>query len=239
MGSLEDSKLRSLSNNQILVSKTGTVETNLALSNNITSDVIWNTEVYSDRVLITLLTMLIGKTTDSQKTFGNGNMNGVVLSNGTMDKNGLFYGSNSDNKGVKIFGIENFWGNVWRRTAGCVFNQTLRIKLTYDTTDGSSVVGYNSTGDAYISTENNSTIGGYIKELGFVNGGIYVKKVNGSETTYYTDYSYETTSNGYACFGGSNLNNKRVGIFAVCLGYRYDFSTSNFGTALSCKPMAV
>lgn len=109
MGSVVNSTLRSLSGVQPTTNLTGSKETTYALNNNQTENKIWNTEVYSDRILVTLLTVLIGKTTDSQSNFGNGNIDGSILKNGTMDKCGLFYGYNTSSNGVKMFGVENIW----------------------------------------------------------------------------------------------------------------------------------
>jgi hypothetical protein len=45
---------------------------------------------------------------------------------------GLFYGANSSSSVVKVFGIENWWGNTWRRVAGNILDKGVRkVKLTY------------------------------------------------------------------------------------------------------------
>lgn len=98
-------------------------------------------------------------------------------------------------------------------------------------------MGYNENGDGYISIENSNNSQGFIKKMGFTHDIFYVKNTSASETTYYTDYAYSTSTICYAIFGGSNSNGKRCGIFATCLNYNYNFSTSNFGAALSCKPI--
>ena len=66
--------------------------------------------------------------TDTQTVFGKGNCNGYVnnasanynkIPTGTMNTKGMFWGSNvsdtSPLNGVKVFGMENYWANVWER----------------------------------------------------------------------------------------------------------------------------
>ena len=69
------------------------------------------------------------KNTNSQEQVGYGytgrSSRSDTLPNGTMDKSGMIYGSTDRSKGVKLFGIENLWGNsdcfidglVWGRHA--------------------------------------------------------------------------------------------------------------------------
>ena len=71
--------------------------------------------------------MLQFKNTNSQEQVGYGytgrSSRSDTLTNGTMDKSGMIYGSKDRSKGVKLFGIENLWGNsdcfidglVWAR----------------------------------------------------------------------------------------------------------------------------
>ena len=86
---------------------------NSVYANNPGGKHMWDINIYADRNLINLLLLLIGKSTDTQTTFGNGNMNGYtnpadgsgengVLPTGTMNDKGLFWGSNADNLGVKV-----------------------------------------------------------------------------------------------------------------------------------------
>ena len=71
--------------------------------------------------------MLIGKSTNTQTVFGNGNMqsyvsdsNTGVVAAGTLNAMGMFFGYNANNKAVKVFGMENLWGNVWKIENGIV-----------------------------------------------------------------------------------------------------------------------
>ena len=70
---------------------------------------------FSDRKLLEMLIMLIGKSTDSQTVFGKGNTDSYVstsytgvLNSGSMNEKGLFWGSNDAKSGVKVFvGYQN------------------------------------------------------------------------------------------------------------------------------------
>lgn len=142
-----------------------TTEFNYAKANNVNDMNIWFLDEFSNVQLIGLLLLLIGKSTDTQEIFGHGNERGYYVNknntgewksdsngrlySGTMNKKGLFYGTTTtdigDYRGVKVFGIENYWGNSCRRLLGLFkpYNSSnIYIKLTPSTEDGSSVVGY-------------------------------------------------------------------------------------------------
>ena len=241
-GSLDlNNKLRSISGKTPLTNQTGINEITYAKANNLTSDEIWNTEVYSDRILITLLLLLIGKSTDTQSVFGRGDENGSVLQTGTMNKKGLFYGTTSSSQGVKVFGIENYWGNIWRRTAGYVcMNSVQKIKMTYSKNDGATCIGYNTTGEGYLEIPNStisSSNGGYINIMLFNKHGLFPKQISGSSSTFYTDGCW-FAANTYALFGGSYDGSARVGALYVNLSLSVSYTHASLGCAVSCKPLA-
>ena len=100
-------------------------------------------EQYVDRLLINILLIIMGKSTDTQDVFGRGmsenagNEN-LLLETGTMNSKGLFWGENAGTAGVKVFGMENYWGNQWRRTVGLILaNGIAKVKLSPSTKDGS------------------------------------------------------------------------------------------------------
>lgn len=124
-GSVVNGKLRSLSGGGTATRNlTAQQEINYAKANNLSNDIIWYTEIFSDRILIDLLLLLIGKSTNTQAIFGNGNYNSGQYGTqgvGNHDTKGLFYGENNYSyHSVKVFGIDNYWGNYWRRIAGWI-----------------------------------------------------------------------------------------------------------------------
>lgn len=249
MGSLIDDKLRSISGTSVMVEKTATQEMDYAKAN-YADKPIWATEVIADRMLITGLLLLITKSTDNQSVFGEG-VSFIVdsdkncgVNNGTMDAKGLFWGDQSGVNGVKLFGIENFYGNYWRRCAGYIYgNSSHKIKLTYGKADGINVVGYNTNGTDYIVVDAPSISGGsssHITSMTFTSEGLFPRTLDGSATTNYNDgcWYFNNTNAYYALFGGSWRTGFLCGSFCVNLG-EPAATWGSLGAATSCKPLAV
>lgn len=246
-GSNVSSVLRSISGKTPINSQTGTTEITYALANNQTNDTIWYTEVFSDRMLVNLLLLLIGKSTDTQTVFGNGHYTGGsstsnLLKTGTMNTKGLFWGTNSTGSGVKVFGMENWYGNIWRRIAGWINNKgTQMIKLTYGQSDGSTVDGYNTDGSGYISIgcTPTGTSSGYISKMTVTEYGLIPTTASGSATTYYTDgLWFDNSQVDYALVGGGCGSGFIVGALSSFLNRPVSFAAWNVGASVSCKPLA-
>ena len=244
------SKLRSISGQSPMTNQSGTTEINYAKSNNIGSDIIWYTGLFNDWMLINILLFLIGKSTDSQTIFGTGNNNTYVSASntgvkksGTMNTKGLFWGSNDNASGVKVFGIENFYGNVWKRIGGWINDKgTQKIKMTYGQSDGSTVDGYNTDGAGYIVIGNSTPIGtdgGYVSKVLFNENGLIPTTANGSQTTYYCDGLWFNNSQvDYAFVGGDYSGASLVGALCSNLYAAASYASNSLGAALSCKPLA-
>ena len=244
------SKLRSISGQSPMTNQTGTTEINYAKSNNIGSDIIWYTGLFNDWMLINILLFLIGKSTNSQITFGAGNNNTYVSTSntgikksGTMNTKGLFWGSNDNASGVKVFGIENFYGNVWKRIGGWINDKgTQKIKMTYGQSDGSTVDGYNTDGAGYIVIGNSTPIGtsgGYISKVLFNENGLIPTTANGSQTTYYCDGLWFNNSQiDYVLVGGNSDGGYRVGASYSNLSFAVSLVSWAVAATISCKPLA-
>lgn len=246
-GSNVSNKMRSISGLSVSNNTTVNTEITYAKANNLNTDTIWHTEVLSDRMLINLLLVLIGKSTNSQTVFGTGNTNGYVdqsnngiLTTGTMNKKGLFWGNQDTKSGVKVFGIENWWGNIYRRIAGWINNNgSYKIKLTAGQADGSTTDGYNTTGDGYIPISGLTTTNGYISKMLGNKFGLFPSAVNGSSSTYYGDSFFTNTSNVYyACVGGRSNVGRGCGPWFSVLDAAVWYSDLHLGASISCKPLA-
>ena len=211
-GSNISSRLRSLSGKTHMVGQSGTTEIAYAQANGVR----WYIEQYSDRQLIIILLMLMGKSLDSQKIYGSGHNSGGSgagsnLATGLMDRKGLFWGSNG-NTGVKVFGIENFWGEVYRRCAGFLsVDYKAKVKM---------YPPYNFSGDGYVEagslpTGNSS----YITSMSFENNIMIPKAVSGSSTTYYCDIYYVASGTNYLLASGSSAYGTGCGF---CLFHLHD-----------------
>ena len=249
-GSNVNSVLRSISGKAPMTSQTATTEITYAKANNIGSDVIWYTELFNDRMLINLLLLLIGKSTDTQTVFGTGNNNSYVPASnigvkntGTMNTKGLFWGNQDNKSGVKVFGMEHWYGNIWRRIGGWINDKgTQKIKMTYGQSDGSTVDGYNTDGAGYIVIGNSTPIGtsgGYVSKVLFNENGLIPTTVNGSQTTYYCDGLWFNNSQfNYAVVGGDSNNGYLGGAFSLGLNCAVSDAYWDVASAISCKPLA-
>ena len=241
-GSNVSSKLRSISGQANMVSQNATTEINYAKANG--SD--WYTEVLADRLLIQDLLVMMGKSTDGQTVFGSGrssSSNSSAVNTGTMNSRGLFWGSNNGTDGVKVFGMEHFWGNLWRRTAGWMnVHGTQKVKLTRGTKDGSTVSDYNTDGNGYKTVSGatpSGSSGGYINSMKTEGFGRIPVTASGSSSTFEADGLYYNNSDTmYAFVGGTWHYGLMVGPFYAHLYTTASYSHSALGAALSCKPLA-
>lgn len=255
-GSVVSNKTRSLSGVQPAHTRTYATEVSNAMANNLdSSNPIWYTGVTADWMLIKELLTMLGKSTNSQSVFGLGNSNSYVnnasanynkIPTGTMNTKGMFWGSNvsdtSHLNGVKVFGMENWWGNLWERLSGDINDKgTRKIKLTYGTADGSTVRGYNDTGNGHITIPNctpSGTNGGCISKNVVTELGEFAKEVSGSDSTYDCDGGWFNISQvNVSIVGGNCSSSLRCGTSGVNLDCASGASSWNIGGSLSCKPL--
>lgn len=235
-------RLRSISGAANSVSTTADAEINYAKANG--AD--WYIEVLADRLLLQDLLVMMAKTTECQTAFGYGRCkttNRDAISNGTMNTRGMFWGDDDQTSGVKVFGMENWWGNLWRRTAGYVNDNGVQVvKLTRGTKDGSTAADYNTDGTGYIEIVGatpTGTSGGYIKTMKTKAFGRLPVDASGSSSTFEADGLWFNNSQvNYACFGGGWDGDLLVGPFCASMGNAASFSNAYRGAALSCKPLA-
>lgn len=245
------SKLRSLSGVTLNSSSgngntTATQETTRAQANNPTGKQMWYIDQWCDRLLINALLVLMSKSLNSQGKFGQGIVTGSQTAKeayvtGSLNTRGLFYGDISgQSTAVKVFGIENWWGLTFRRTAGCInASGTLKIKLTWGTADGSTTTGYNEDGSNYISNGSVCTSSNYITKMKFDQYGYMVNEVNSNaSSTYYQDYYYYGSGTKYLLVGGAAGAGSYAGAFYFNLGSAPSYASWSSAAALSCKPLA-
>ena len=252
-GSVTDGVMRSLSGQQVSKSLPGTTEISYAEANNPTGTNMWYIDVEADDILIRMLLVLMSKNLDTQEAFGQGlTNNGTEAINdafrtGVHNAKGLFYGTNSGTanvytNAVKVFGMENQWGFQWRRKAGLILaNGVYKIKLTYNTEDGSSTVGYNTDGTNYINTQITapSANGTYIDKMTFTKDGFFPTSASGTASTYYGDGLWTNfTTNAFALAGGSSADGARCGAFSSALNLAVGVVNWHSGARISCKPLA-
>lgn len=246
------SRLRSLSG--VLLTEangsgrvSGSTTLSRALANNVGAAAEWMLEVYCDRMLINALLTLISKSLDSQTAFGKGLSIGGLSAKeayrtGDLDYKGLFWGNTlSATDGVKVFGMENWWGCSWHRLLGLVgYGNRYLYKLTYGKADGSSSVGYNKSGTGYISSGVSQPTGddGIISLAAFTQGGILPIQISDQYEHY---CSRILPGNNSAAFGGgpgpTEYSSTLNGAWALLLTESFDSDVSwSVGDSISCKP---
>lgn len=253
-GSLDGSgRLRSISGktcSDLCQSKTVAQEIAAAELCDPSTDKLWYTEVYADVTLINLLLILMAKSLDTQTVYGNGRISqqgadaSSMLATGTMDDKGLFWGSNGNDYGVKVFGMENWWGNQWRRYAGHVFSSYTHLyKMTRGTTDGSTATDYVCSSTAadyagYLTGATGPNSSGYIAAMRFDANGMQPVSTGGDSAHYWCDFVNAYSILSYALRGGSSEWGKPDGAFMVNMSYSHNSASWFVGAAPSCKPLA-
>ena len=208
----------------------------------------------SDNTLITILAILISKSTDSQTAFGMGHTYGSsYINTGLMDTKGMFWGENTGTgSGVKIFGMENYWGNLFKLEFGSVYMPAVNkmwSKSTYSTKDGSTISGYAIGNEIPYSKYKTITACysvNFCKYMSFSNNLLLPLSAYGSESTNYCDwaYTYNSAAGTYRyVLNGGGMSETRgskyhKGIFAKLIT-RNDISTavSDISTYLTYRPI--
>lgn len=223
-------------------------ESTRAMANNTTAKTEWFIDVWSDRMLINGLLILMGKSLNSQATFGRGLDTGSQAAKeayvtGTLNDKGLFWGvTSAGTSGVKVFGMENWYSCAWHRTAGLIglANGNTAYKMTYGTADGTTANGYNTTGDGYHINTVARPSSNYVKSCKFGDFGyLPLSTTGGSASTYYADYWYTNNSAlTFALVGGDSSHGAYDGVSYVGLSIGAGLAYWAIAAALTLKPLA-
>lgn len=237
-----DSKLRSVATNGKPTSNTNAeTEATLAHANGTN----WETTTWAQELIAMLLFPLLFKTTDSQSALGyggSGSTSGLTVNNDAAVTRGMMYGtSGASGSGITYLGMHNWWGHRWRRPNGLMnMNGNYAFKMTPSTVDGSTVTGFNRTGNGYVKSgvvppaASQSYIDRYqaIGKLGFV-----PQTTSGSSTTHFCDGMW--TNNGQLdqlILGGSVHHGALCGVFCFSVNDLPSHSSWNLGASVSYTP---
>ena len=232
-GSLTSSKIRSLKGQSVMNTQAGASEITYATNNG----TLWNTRTYAQRNLINMLLILVGKSLSCETVFGQGHTDGgsaasSLLTTGTLSNKGRFFGTNT-NAAVKVFHLENWWGDQWERIAGLVTNGSTHPCVKMEPPYNTAGTGYTDLGYAF-----GGTSGGYQSEASMnAYGGLMPKTASGSSSTYYCDGLWFAASC-YALVGGSCSYGLLCGPFTLDLYVAVSYSDWYVGAALSCEQPA-
>lgn len=132
------------------------------------------------------------KNLDSQTTVGKGYVQMSSKSNtGSTDTNGMIYGTTSGTVHVKLFGIEDLWGNLYQMIDGFSIDDSFNYMTATD--------GFNDDRTGYVNAGkwNDDSLSGHItKVAGSNEAGFALIGVSGSTSTYYCDHgnAYRSTA---------------------------------------------
>lgn len=172
--------------------------------------------------------LLRNKNLGSQTVVGRGYVDGnssPIATGGTNTK-GANFGETTGKLQMKLFGIEDFWGNVWEYSDGFFTNSTSYMLTATD--------GFNDLGTNYTNQGQGTNIssGNYIsKPQGTTKTGFIAKEVSGSSTTYFCDYGALIASS-IAIFGGDYVDASMAGAFRFFATLPTSFSGANVGARL-------
>lgn len=221
------SKLRSLSDKTITTNKTIGAFRTLAQANGSGYE---NSGFYQ-LIFRQVMYILKYKDFESQTAVGRGyvdnNSSATPKQTGGTNTKGMDFGETTGKQQMKLFGLEDFWGNVYERIDG-VYCDSNRHILT--ATDGFNDSGSNYTDQGLGATTNLSSY--MSKPQGTSETGFIVKEVSGSATTYFCDYGY-LHAGSLAAFGGSWANASDAGAFQLYVNY----SASNAGSLVGGRLM--
>ena len=189
-----------------------------------------------DLILKELWLVEMATTNCQAKMYGYANSNSSAISTGATDTVATPTGSpisNTDGKhACKYRGIENPWGNIWKRCDGISFNNN----SVYICTEPTAYSAGKTTG-LYELYGNRPSSDGYVKTVAPLKEGSliqYVTAVGADESSYYCDKSWQggtVLSCGGYLNGGAN-----AGLWYWAGDYSASHSGISFGGRLCYKP---
>lgn len=233
-GSNVSSKLRSIAAGAVMTYQTAATEISRAEANGAG----WHINYKSQRDFITYLLALISKSTNSQAVFGQGNSSSdAYIAPGALKAKGRFWGNDTTDVAVKVFYIENYWGNYWKRLSGMLYNSDAKILIKATPPYSLTGVGYTNAGVTPTGGSGQYITAGILTDAGFL-----PTTAGGSDSTYFADgLWYSTPAAGtfrVALVGGSRDFAGRCGSWA-CFLSPAGVATAYCGASLSFLKYAV
>ena len=181
--------------------------------------------------LIQCLYLIKYKNLNSQVALGYGYVNGssaAARTGGTNEK-GMCFGESGGKLQMKLFGIEDFWGNMRQWIDGLFCDSSFNILTAFQNFNGTGS-GYTNRGSAGISS---NIIGRLKKVQGTTETGFVAKEVGGSDSTYFSDYA-RLFAGRLPFFGGFWDSNDiyDAGIFYLNVSFEEANTQSNLGARL-------
>lgn len=220
------SKLRSWSGKTPTVNKTISQFRTLAQANGTG----YEQRTFNELTYLQCCALIKYKGKNMQSALGRGYVDGNSASHatGTGNTKGLNFGEGTGKQLVKLFGIEDFWGNVYDFIDG-IFSDASRNILTADGNFNDTGSGYTNRGSSGFASDT----GGYFSRpkatntyMGFVPDGAHAS--DGSSSTYWADRA-DVGASRLADFGGLWNDADAAGLFRLFV----NLSASNSGSDCS------
>ena len=234
-GTVIDTYLRSIADQYPTVGNSATTDRTAAVK----CGSGWDMWAFSAHTLITDLLTLISKSTNSQTAFGYGKARDSsetthegAIKTGVNDLNtGQFYGVNNETSHVKVFHIEDYWGNRFERSVGLhIVDNKYMYKLTPP---------YTSSGSAqtYTLTNIDAPDVGYLTNCYVGEYGMLPKTVGGSTSTYFCDYfNVNASGTRTAIFGGFYETLGNCGSYFLSLATASGSTSTTLGASPCYNP---
>lgn len=161
---------------------------------------------------------------NAQAVIGRGFVDGNTGSIGTggTDAKGMTYGESTGKQQMKLFGIEDFWGNVYEWVRAVRTGNDREYIITNPTNGAEETIGYYGLND----------VNGYTTlAVGNVKGGFLPIAAGGSATTYYCDTGYRTKDSIFI-FGGAWNKGSEAGAFFSVVSSNPDATGADVGARL-------
>ena len=140
-----------------------------------------------------------------------------MKTSGQLNNKGQFFGYNDNTHAVKVFHMENWWGNQYERIAGLI-NDKGTLKATFTGPYNLDSNGYTNTGISFTSNPN-----GYQKNTKATNLGRFPISNGGSSSTYTCDYYHVNYGSVYYPIVGGDCSSG-----FTCGSWCSDLSPTNY-----------
>lgn len=150
-------------------------------------------------------------TLNGQAALGKGvvSVSAAIETGGTLE-NGMNYGATTDGSHhVKLFGIEDFWGNIWEWVDGLTTNGTRDLITSWNSFSNEGVP---ATSDTFVTGLEANASSWNKKVAGTTAAGFMPIEFGGSSSTYWADFGYLYASC-VLLFGGRWNNGDYAGPF--------------------------
>lgn len=225
-GYTSGNKLRSLSGKTLTANQTiGTFRTQAQANGT-----GYEQRTFNEFTYLQCCALIKYKGKNMQTALGRGFVDGnsAAVTTGGTNTRGLNYGETTGKVQMKLFGIEDFWGNVFDFVDGIFSNANRQIQVA----DGN----FNDTGSGYttVGASFSSNISGYLRDIIGTNDGGFApaSQSYGSATTYFCDYVNVGVSR-LAAFGGGWDSADAAGLFRLYVNRAASDAYADYGSRLT------